>query len=106
MPSIGKLVKKNNISYLALFGSFAREDAGPDSDVDMIVDFATRVSYFDLIRIEREFSTLLGRKVDLVTERSIKKNLRPFINEDKKVLFYDENKPRLYQRYPKSYRID
>lgn len=104
--AITKLAQKHNISYLAVFGSQARGDANPDSDVDFIVDFSKRKSLFDVIQVESEFEELLGKKVEMVTERSLKPLLRDQINKDKQVLFYDQNQPRLYQRYPESYQLN
>jgi predicted nucleotidyltransferase len=59
------------VTELALFGSVLRGDFRPDSDVDVLISFApeTRWSLFDLVTMEQELETLLGREVDLV-ERS------------------------------------
>ena len=59
------------ISRLELFGSVLRDDFGPTSDVDVLVTFEpdSQWSLLDLVRIERELSERLGRRVDLV-ERS------------------------------------
>ena len=61
------------ITELSLFGSALRDDFGPDSDIDLLVRFASdaRWSLLDHVRIEREFSELLGRKVDLVSKRGV-----------------------------------
>jgi len=60
------------IGRLALFGSVLRDDFGPDSDVDCLVDFAPDADWglLDVIRAEQELSELLGRPVDLV-ERAV-----------------------------------
>ncbi|NQU25613.1 MAG: nucleotidyltransferase family protein [Candidatus Nealsonbacteria bacterium] len=57
------------IRKLSLFGSVLREDFGPHSDVDMLVEFepGTVVGYFDLAKMEMELSDLLGRKADIRT---------------------------------------
>jgi len=60
---------------LALFGSYARGDAGPQSDVDFLVEFSEKS--FDRYMDLREFlQELLGRKVDLVLKSAIKTRLR------------------------------
>ena len=105
-PTIQNICREEGISYLALFGSHARDDVKPHSDVDFIVDFSKRVSLLDFSRIALRFEDELGIKVDLVTERSIKPLLRPYIDRDKKVIFYDQSQPRLYQRYPASYNLN
>lgn len=60
---------------LALFGSYARGDAGPESDVDFLVEFSEKSfdRYMDLKDFLQE---LLGRKVDLVLKSAIKTRLR------------------------------
>lgn len=67
---------KWGVSELALFGSALRDDFRPDSDVDLLVSFAPTVRHtlFDLVTMENELKTLLGREVDLVERRSIEKS--------------------------------
>jgi predicted nucleotidyltransferase len=71
--AIGEFCRKWRIVEFALFGSVLREDFGPDSDVDVLVDFAPEAgrTLFDLVRMEDELRVLFGREVDLVTKRSI-----------------------------------
>ena len=91
-----KEINKNIISYLrqfdplriGLFGSYAREEDNQDSDIDILVSFRTTPSLLDLARIHRELSGILGKKVDLVTEKSIKnEKLRKYIYNDLKIIF-------------------
>ena len=57
-----------NIRRLALFGSTARDEAGPDSDVDILIEFAARpVGLFEFARRQRELGEYLGGAVDLVS---------------------------------------
>ena len=60
---------------LALFGSYARGDAGPDSDVDFLVEF-TEKSFDRYMELRELLEELLGRKVDLVLKGAIKLRLR------------------------------
>ena len=55
---------------MRLFGSHARDEAGPDSDVDLLVELS-RPMGLEFFGIEEEFSHRLGVKVDLHTERSL-----------------------------------
>jgi predicted nucleotidyltransferase len=66
---IAEFCRQNHIRRLALFGSILRDDFGPGSDVDVLVEFepAQRVGLFRLTGIELALSDLLGRKVDLNT---------------------------------------
>jgi predicted nucleotidyltransferase len=65
---IAEFCRRNHIRRLALFGSVLRDDFGPDSDVDVLVEFVpgTRVG-LRFFAMERELSEILGRKVDLNT---------------------------------------
>ena len=73
---------------IGIFGSYARNEYRPDSDLDILIDLNTAISLFQLVRIERELSELLGVKVDLVSEGAIKnKKLRNYIEADLKIIF-------------------
>jgi hypothetical protein len=67
---------------LALFGSTARDEAGQHSDVDILVAFdgpATSAQYFGLLFYLED---RLGRPVDLVTEKALRPELRPYIERE------------------------
>jgi len=66
---IAEFCRRNQIRRLALFGSVLRDDFGPDSDIDVLVEFEpdAKVGLFRLAGMEIELSGLLGRKVDLNT---------------------------------------
>ncbi|RMF94183.1 MAG: nucleotidyltransferase [Nitrospinota bacterium] len=66
---IARFCRRHRIRRLSLFGSVLREDFGPESDVDVLVEFepGARVGLIGFARIENELSRLLGRKVDLNT---------------------------------------
>jgi len=70
---IADFCRRNHIRRLALFGSILRDDFGPDSDVDVLVEFEpdARIG-FAFISIQDELSELLGRRVDLLTPGSIR----------------------------------
>jgi predicted nucleotidyltransferase len=77
------------IRHLSLFGSFARGDAGPDSDVDLAVELdpAARIDLFRLTALERRLAELLGRQVDLVPEPVEKPRLQARIDRDRQLAF-------------------
>ncbi len=60
------------IRRLGIFGSTVRGDATPQSDVDVLVEFEKPIGLFDFVRLEEDLSTLLGKKVDLVTKNALK----------------------------------
>ena len=73
---------------IGIFGSYARQEDKTDSDIDILVRFKDTISLFDLARIHRELSNILGRKVDLVTEPAIKNEaLRQSIYQDLQIIF-------------------
>lgn len=70
------------IRDLGVFGSYARDEQGPESDLDLLVTFDRPVSLFELVRLEDELSRRLGRDVDLVTRESLKPRIRSHVDED------------------------
>jgi predicted nucleotidyltransferase len=66
--AIIKLAEKHGARNIRIFGSFARGDAGPESDVDFLVDVAPIHSPFFPGGFMVDLQELLGRKVDVVTE--------------------------------------
>ena len=74
---------------VALFGSTAREDDTPGSDVDILVAFREPIGLFKLAHLQRELSRQLKRPVDLVTEGSLSRYIRSHV-ESQKVVLYDE----------------
>ena len=66
------LKQRYPVASLGLFGSFAREDAGEASDVDVLVEFTRPVSLSTFLALENELRALIGREVDLVSRRALK----------------------------------
>ena len=76
------LTEQFGVTGLALFGSFARDQATDQSDVDVLVMFdgpATSSSYFG---VQFYIEDLLHRRVDLVTDRGLRSELRPYVERD------------------------
>lgn len=82
-----EICRQNDIVRLRVFGSFARGEEEPGSDLDLIADFSTRKSLLDLVRIERELSERLGVPVDLLTERALSPYLRDRILGEARVIY-------------------
>ena len=72
---------------IGVFGSYSRGEAGPESDLDVLVTFRSTKSLLTLIRIERELSAALGVKVDLLTEGAVSPHLRDNIESDLRVIY-------------------
>ena len=76
------LEERFGVTKLALFGSFARDQATDRSDVDILVHFdcpATSKSYFG---VQFYIEDLLDRKVDLVTNKALRAELRPYVERE------------------------
>ncbi|MBU0509862.1 nucleotidyltransferase family protein [bacterium] len=68
--------EKWKITEFSLFGSVLTDDFRPDSDVDVLVEFAedARWGLFDMVHMEDELKEVFGRDVDLLTRRSVEAN--------------------------------
>jgi predicted nucleotidyltransferase len=74
---VRRLGERYGIRNIRVFGSFARNQAGPDSDLDLLVEYEPGQSGFAFVLLCREVEELVGRKVDVATDRS----LHPLIRE-------------------------
>lgn len=70
------VAQRNGASNLRLFGSVVRGEADDESDVDLLVDLDPGRSLFDLVRLQAELERVLGRRVDVVTERGLRERIR------------------------------
>nr|AAU82272.1 nucleotidyltransferase [uncultured archaeon GZfos12E2] len=85
------ILKKYGIKKAALFGSFARGEQKPDSDIDILVKFKDRENktLLDLVGLELELVDVLNRKVDVLTYNSLHPLLKDYILKEQ-VVFYEE----------------
>jgi len=70
------LAKKHKAEKLWVFGSCARKEETPNSDVDLLVKYGEGASLFDDIRLERSLAAFLGRSVDLVSSAVLPRERR------------------------------
>jgi uncharacterized protein len=80
--AIHDLAAQYKLSRVGIFGSYARGEAKPNSDLDILIDFDHRINLLELIGLEQELSAKLGVKVDLVTARSVHPTLKKHIHKD------------------------
>jgi uncharacterized protein len=73
MDNVAAFCRRWKIAEFALFGSVLRDDFRPDSDVDVLVTFATDASwrFYDLVSMKEELEAMFGRPVDLVEKRLV-----------------------------------
>jgi predicted nucleotidyltransferase len=87
---IAKFCKKHHIQRLSIFGSVLREDFGPESDIDVLVDFEVgrTPGFFKLFDMEDELSSIFeGRKVDLRTPQDLSRYFRNKVVETAEVQY-------------------
>jgi hypothetical protein len=84
---IVKDLKKQGAKKIALFGSFARNQDQLHSDIDLLVTFKKKKSLLDIVRIERELSEKTGKKIDLLTEKSISPLILEHIQQEIEVVY-------------------
>ncbi|HEX2256474.1 MAG TPA: nucleotidyltransferase family protein [Afifellaceae bacterium] len=76
-------IRAHGVTALYVFGSTARDEAGPDSDVDLFVDYdPDTFDFVHLIRLREELSRVLGRRADLTTREGLHPVLREQIEAE------------------------
>ncbi|HEX7102699.1 MAG TPA: nucleotidyltransferase family protein [Nitrolancea sp.] len=75
-------IKSFGVKSLSLFGSVARDEARPDSDIDLLVEFDPPVGLFTVIRFRSYLEEMLGNRVDLVLHDAVKRQIRERITKD------------------------
>ena len=92
VKNIAEVVKpaldKYGVKYAGVFGSQARGDARPDSDVDILVSPGdTALSVWDIVGLKDELSSLLKKKVDLILEKAVISYFRDYIYRDLQIIY-------------------
>ncbi len=80
------IAARHGASNLRLFGSAARAEERPDSDIDLLVDLGDDCGFGDLLALVEELEEALGRRVDVVIRRSLSPHFRPFIESEARPL--------------------
>jgi predicted nucleotidyltransferase len=74
--AIIKVLKRYPISRASIFGSFARNEANKDSDIDLLIESNKPITLFDILSLEKELSEVTSRKIDIVEFSAIKSSIR------------------------------
>ncbi len=80
------IAARHGASNLRLFGSAARGEERPDSDIDLLIDMAEDRGFGDYLALVAELEAALSRRVDLVIDRSLSPHFRPFIEDQARPL--------------------
>jgi uncharacterized protein len=70
------------VGSIALFGSYARDEARPDSDVDLLVEFEGPVTFLGFMALIDFLETLVGTRVDVATADELKPRMRPYVEKE------------------------
>ncbi|MBL7141450.1 MAG: nucleotidyltransferase family protein [Planctomycetes bacterium] len=87
--ALADVCRRYQVRELAIFGSAARGEAGPQSDLDMLVEFEpkARIGFLALAALGRELSALVGRRVDVVPKGGLKPLIRDEVLREAEVVF-------------------
>lgn len=86
VSSIKRIAKEHGATNLRVFGSYARGEAGPASDLDLLIDLEAGRDLLDLIGLKQDLEEIIGREVDVVTEKSLSPHIRQQIISEAKAL--------------------
>lgn len=81
------VLRNNDVEFAGIFGSFARGQEQASSDIDIMIRYARPKSLFDLIGLSQALSTVLDRRVDVVTEKAIHPYLKKNITNDVRIIY-------------------
>ena len=87
--SLAEICRRYGVKELSLFGSAARGEMGPESDIDIMVEFepGVRTGLTKFETLVDELESLVGRRVDLVTKRGLKPWVRPQVMQEARVIY-------------------
>ena len=77
-----EMARRFGVRSLSLFGSHARDTAGPESDVDLLVEFDAAPAFRGYMGLIEYLEGLLGRHVDLATPNALEPRLRAYVERD------------------------
>lgn len=100
------ILKQNGVEFAGVFGSVARGDDKPDSDVDILIRTGPKSpTGFAFFGIQEELEKALGREVDILTEKYVHPYIRKYVLRDL-IDLYGERRFSLHQAYPGRYHFN
>ena len=88
-PSLADVCRRYGVKQLSVFGSAARGELRPESEIDLMVEFepGVRTGLVKFESLAEELASLAGRKIDLVTKNGLKPWIRPHVLKDARVIY-------------------
>ncbi len=83
----GPILEQHGVTYAAVFGSLARGEDRPQSDVDILVRLGRPTGIIGYMQLVQSLEEILQKKVDLVTEQGLNKRVRPYVLLDLKTIY-------------------
>lgn len=85
---IREYLRKQPVLKAYLFGSFAREEADAESDIDILVDldYSQQIGY-NFFGMQPDLESILNRKVDVIPSDGVSNRVKPFIDKDKRLIY-------------------
>lgn len=82
VKQLAELLAAHPIKSAALFGSYARGEETPESDIDLLVEYSKPLSLFGIAGIQIDLEDKLDKKVDLVEKGCLKPKIKPYVEHD------------------------
>jgi len=83
----GPILERHGVAYAGVFGSVARGEDRPHSDVDILVRLGRPIGMVEYMDLIHSLEEILQKKVDLVTEQSLNKHVRPYVAPDLRTIY-------------------
>ncbi|MFN0100986.1 MAG: nucleotidyltransferase family protein [Bryobacteraceae bacterium] len=89
IEALDRLCRRYQVKEMSIFGSVARGETRPESDIDILVEFLPghTIDLFDFGHLESELSGLFGRRVDLVSKHGMNPRMAPHILRDAQPIY-------------------
>jgi predicted nucleotidyltransferase len=81
------ILMQYDVKFAGIFGSYARGDEKPSSDVDILIDFNKPISFVEFFNMKESISEKLEKEVDIVSAKSILPYFKDYINKDLKIIY-------------------
>lgn len=88
IKTIVDYLKQCKVIEIGIFGSFARNEMTDKSDIDILVEYSRGTTILDIVKMKQELYELIGRKIDLVSKRAVRKRIMENIQTDLQTVYH------------------